>query len=164
MSSVRVRPYTAQDEAWAAALLGAELGGRLQARRGELVDVLAFDGLIAEAGPTPVGYHSYRVDGEACELAALAPARRHGGIGTALLRALRDQIRSCKRVWVVTTNDNVEALRFYQRRGFRLSALRAGAVDDSRTKLKPGIPPTGDFGIPLRDELELEARVEDLPD
>ncbi len=163
MSTVRIRPHTVEDEAWVEALLQAELGGRLQARRGELVDVLAFEGFIAEADGARVGYLSYRLDATECEIAALATTERHGGVGTALVRALRERIQSCQRVWVVTTNDNVEALRFYQRRGFRLSALRVGAVDDSRTRLKPSIPATGDFGIPLRDELELEARVEDLP-
>jgi hypothetical protein len=57
---------------------------------------------------------------------------------------------------VITTNDNLDALRFYQRRGFRLAALHRGAVDDSRARLKPQIPPIGDHGIKLRDELELE--------
>jgi acetolactate synthase regulatory subunit len=53
----------------------------------------------------------------------------------------------------------VDALRFYQRRGFRLAALHAGAVDDSRARLKPEIPVTGDHGIALRDELELEVEL-----
>jgi hypothetical protein len=59
-------------------------------------------------------------------------------------------------VWVVTTNDNVEGLRSYQRRGFRLALLRPGAVDRSRELLKPEIPTSGAYGIPLRDKLELE--------
>ena len=57
-------------------------------------------------------------------------------------------------IWLVTTNDNVDALRFYQRLGFRLRALRAGAVDDARRDLKPSIPVEHD-GIAIRDELEL---------
>jgi hypothetical protein len=60
---------------------------------------------------------------------------------------------------VLTTNDNVNALRFYQRRGFRLAALNAGAVDDARATLKPEIPPVGAYGIPLRDELVLDKRL-----
>ena len=56
----------------------------------------------------------------------------------------------------MTTNDNVDALRFYQRRGFRLAVLRPGAVDESREALKPEIPRSGEHDIPLRDELELE--------
>ena len=66
----------------------------------------------------------------------------------------------CRRLWVVTTNDNLGALRFYQRRGFRLAALRPGAVDASRALLKPEIPSLGNDGIPLRDEIELELSLE----
>jgi hypothetical protein len=63
---------------------------------------------------------------------------------------------------VITTNDNVDALRFYQRRGFRLAALHQGAVDDSRARLKPEIPEIGEHRIPLRDELDLELEL--VPD
>jgi hypothetical protein len=59
-----------------------------------------------------------------------------------------------------TTNDNVDALRFYQRRGFRLAALRTRAVDELRRRLKPTIPAVGEHGIPIRDEIELEIELE----
>jgi hypothetical protein len=58
-------------------------------------------------------------------------------------------------VWLVTTNDNLDALRFYQRRGLRLVAVHAGAVDEAR-RLKPEIARVGEYGIPIRDEIELE--------
>ena len=64
--------------------------------------------------------------------------------------------RGCTVVWLTTTNDNLDALRFYQRRGFRLSALRVGAVDAARATLKPELPAIGSYGISLRDELDLE--------
>ena len=64
--------------------------------------------------------------------------------------------QGCTRLWVITTNDNVDALRFYQRRGFRLVRVHRGAVDRSRASLKPEIPPVGAYGIPLRDEIELD--------
>ena len=88
----------------------------------------------------------------------LHAAHRHRGTGTALIEAIETLARDagCTRLWLITTNDNVDALRFYQRRGFRLAKLHAGAVDDARARLKPGIPRVGDHGIPLRDELELE--------
>src|SRR5439155_8963 len=90
-------------------------------------------------------------------LAAGVPAK----VGTALLAeaGLTAAAAGCTRLWLITTNDNVDALRFSQRRGFRLAALYPGAVDDSRARLKPEIPPVGDYGIPLRDELELELRL-----
>jgi hypothetical protein len=92
--------------------------------------------------------HHARREDQRHELGAeVALARRHNPLA-------RDA--GCTRLWLITTNDNVDALRFYQRRGFRLAALHAGAVDRSRTRLKPEIPEIGDHGIPLRDEIELE--------
>jgi hypothetical protein len=64
--------------------------------------------------------------------------------------------QGCTRLWVFITNDNVDALRFYQRRGFRLARVHRTAVDRSRASVKPEIPPVGAYGIPLRDEIELE--------
>jgi DNA-3-methyladenine glycosylase I len=79
------------------------------------------------------------------------------GIGTALLDAVREAARKsgCRRTWLITTNDNLHALRFYQKRGWRLTALHRNALDESR-RLKPVIPEIGIDGIPLRDEIELE--------
>lgn len=160
-SYLRVRPYSAfADEAWAESVLDAEMGGRLQARRGELHDVLALPGFVAEVGGERVGILTYRADDEGCEVAVLVALRRQGGIGSALLEALREEVGASARLWVVTTNDNLEALRFYQRRGFILRALRPGAVDQARESLKPSIGRIGEHGIPLRDELELESRPE----
>ena len=75
------------------------------------------------------------------------------GVGTALIEAVE---RKARRLWVLTTNDNVDALRFYQRRGFRLAKVNLGAVDEARERLKPELPAAGAYGIPLRDELVLE--------
>ena len=154
-----IRAYAAgADEAWATEILNDGLGGRLQARRGELVDVLDGDGLVAELDRRSVGLLTFRGDGPTTiELAALVVAEPGRGIGSALMTAFLDEARRRKagRVWVVTTNDNLDALRLYQRRGFRLVALRAGAVDLARDELKPSIGEVADNGIPIRDELEL---------
>ena len=106
---------------------------------------------------------TYVLDGTRCELLTLHTSRQFEGTGSALLSAVRDQATSagCTRLCVTTTNDNLDALRFYQRRGFRLAHLRAGAVDESRARLKPEIPDVGSHGIPLRDELELELALND---
>jgi ribosomal protein S18 acetylase RimI-like enzyme len=154
---VLIREYRASDRAWADAFM-QEFGGALQARRGELLDVLGLDGFVAERDGEPLGLATYRLEDGECELAFIAAFERHSGIGTALLDALLQAVSGCERIWLVTTNDNLEALRFYQRRGFVLSALRPGAVDRARVELKPQISKVGEFGIPLRDELELELR------
>ncbi len=128
------------------------------ARRGELVDSLDHPAVLAWTGSELVGAATYVPDGDGCELLTLHASSRRTGIGTALLTEVRAIARDagCRRLWVVTTNDNVDALRFYQRRGFRLARIRPGAVDRSRESLKPEIPRVGSYGIPLRDEVELE--------
>ena len=122
---------------------------RFHARRGELLDVLALPGFIAERDHRTIGLATYRLENDECELAFIATLERHAGVGTALLNALLRAVSQCDRIWLVTTNDNLEALRFYQRRGFVLSALRLGAADQARVQLKPQISTVGEFGIPL---------------
>jgi GNAT superfamily N-acetyltransferase len=152
-----VRAATADDRAWVEAFL-AEHGSISVARRGEVVRAVDHPMLIAEAAGEPAGLLTYAVTGDDCEVLTLHATRQWQGAGSALIAAVHAVAREhgCRRLWVLTTNDNVDGLRFYQRRGFRLSALRPGAVDEARRTLKPEIPPVGDHGIPLRDEIELE--------
>ena len=79
------------------------------------------------------------------------------GIGTALVEKVICKAKSlgAKRLWLITTNDNIEALGFYQKRGFSLVGVHCNAIEYSR-KLKPEIPKTGNHSIPIRDEIELE--------
>ena len=97
-------------------------------------------------------------DRRQCEILTLHAHEQWHGAGTALIEAVGQLARrqGCTRLWVITTNDNVDALRFYQRRGFCLVKVHRGAVDRSRATLKPEIPAAGAYQIPLRDEIELE--------
>jgi len=99
----------------------------------------------------------YRIEGDQCEITTLNSLVEKEGIGASLIDAVRDVAVAarCKRLWLITTNDNTAALHFYQKRGFVLAALHPNALEKSR-KLKPEIPLTGIDGIPLRDEIELE--------
>ncbi len=134
-----------------------ERGMTVVARRGELIDVLARPAMVAVEGDELTGLLSYELGPVECEIRALYAAQRWTGVGSALIEAVTDVAAAAggRRCWVVTTNDNVDALRFYQRRGFHLTNIRFGAVDEARRTLKPAIPLTGEYGIPLRDELEL---------
>ena len=98
----------------------------------------------------------YIVDGDSCEVLTLHVADQWRGVGSALLREVGRVAREagCRRMWLITTNDNVDALRFYQRRGFHLAKLHAGGIVRGR-KLKPEIPAIGEYGIPIHDELDL---------
>jgi GNAT superfamily N-acetyltransferase len=128
------------------------------ARQGELVDATPHPAFIAEEDGRVVGVLTYVVSDASCEVLTLHAAELWRGVGSALLAALERALQEigCNRLWLITTNDNVDALRFYQRRGFHLAALYPGAVDRSRRDLKPAIPIRGDHCIPLRDELLLE--------
>jgi len=100
------------------------------------------------------------LDDAECELVTLDALRQQNGVGSALLAAVAKQAaaRGCQRVWLITTNDNINAIRFYQRRGMRLIAVHPGAVDAAR-RIKPSIPVIGEHGIPIHDELEFELRL-----
>jgi len=103
------------------------------------------------------GVATFLVRGEECEVTSLDSLEEGKGIGKALLSAVLHEAkdRGCKRLFLITTNDNLKALRLYQKFGFELCALRRGAITETR-KAKPTIPLIGLNGIPLRDELELE--------
>ena len=128
------------------------------ARRGVIERSLDHPALLADEDGRLVGVLTYVVRGSECEVLTLHVADGRSGVGSALIAEVKEIAErvSCTRLWVITTNDNLDALRFYQRRGFSLAALHRGAVDESRARLKPGIPEVGDYGIPIRDELELE--------
>jgi ribosomal protein S18 acetylase RimI-like enzyme len=104
-----------------------------------------------------VGLLTYNIDGTDCEIVTLDSWGQSKGVGTELLEAVKQSARQegCKRLWLITTNDNIHALRFYQKRGFVFAAIHVNAVEGSR-KIKPEIPLSGDNGIPIRDEIKLE--------
>jgi GNAT superfamily N-acetyltransferase len=153
---VIVRPLGDGDREWARATL-RELWGETVVSRGRVHDASVLPGFVAEEKGERRGLLTYRVDGDDCEVVTIDAFPQGGGAGTALLEAAAAAARDagCGRLWLTTTNDNLRALRFYQRRGFRLSALHRDALARSR-QLKPSIPEVGMDGIPLRDELELE--------
>lgn len=133
-------------------------GIAMVARRGEMVDASARPAVVVVDAGQIAGVLAYDLVGTDCEILVLHADRRRAGLGTAMVAKVADLAvaAGCRRYWVLTTNDNVDALRFYQRRGFRLSALRVGAVDDARRTLKPEIPEIGEYGIAIRDEIELD--------
>ena len=95
--------------------------------------------------------------GRIAELVAINAFSRYQGIASALLRSIvdrLDRLEGFETLRLTTTNDNLDALQFYQRRGFRLQALRPGAVEAARAH-KPTISAVGEHGILIRDELDL---------
>ena len=157
---VTFRPTKEEDHSWVAELLREYWGSTKVVTRGQVHEADRLPGFIAEVDRWRGGLVTYRIEGEECEVVSLISLREGMWIGSVLLEKAAEAAREagCTRMRLITTNDNVDALRFYQKRGWRLVALRPGAIEESR-KLKPEIPETGNDGIPIRDEIELELRL-----
>jgi ribosomal protein S18 acetylase RimI-like enzyme len=140
------------------ALIDASWAGPSLAVGGKLWDTRTMPGFAAlDARDNVTGYLLYVFHADECEIMALESLREREGVGTRLIEMVVSAAREhgMKKVAVTTTNDNLPAIRFYQKRGFTLRALRLNMLETSR-KLKPGIPLMGVDGIPIRDEIELE--------
>jgi N-acetylglutamate synthase-like GNAT family acetyltransferase len=156
-----VREATAADAVTVAEFLERH-SSLVVARHGELVDATRHPALVAEDAGRLAGVLTYVVTDSDCEVLTLHAEPPGSGVGSELIEAVAHVAsgRGCVRLWLITTNDNVDALGFYQRRGFRLTGVHPGAVDRSRRELKPQIPELADNGIPIRDELDLERRLD----
>jgi ribosomal protein S18 acetylase RimI-like enzyme len=153
----KIRPICDDDRARVANLIAQQWGAEIVVGHGAVYRPRELPGFVAIDDGTMVGLVTYHIDDAACEIVTLNSVKPGIGIGTALIDAIKRIARqaNCTRLWLVTTNDNIDALRFYQKRGFALGAVRRNAVEQSR-KIKPQIPLIGEHGIPLRDEIELE--------
>jgi len=103
------------------------------------------------------GLLTYHIENGECEIVSLDSLKENQGIGSKLIDCVLSEAKKqgCKRVWLITTNDNLKAIRFYQKRGFNMVALYLNAVEKAR-KLKPEIPLYGFDGIPIMHEIEFE--------
>ena len=158
---IRIAPPAApEDRAWLRRLWTEEWGGEIMVSGGRTYHLDDLHALVAWDESGRVGAATYHLEGDICEVMSLNAVGQGKGLGTRLLAAVEAAARQagCRKVRLITTNDNLDALRFYQRRDYRLVAVHAGAVDTAR-KLKPSIPLIGCHGIPIRDELALEKRL-----
>ncbi len=127
--------------------------------RGKAIDTSTNPGFVLVEDGDILGFITYMITASQCEITVLTilDQGRGRGIGSALIRSVVDAARAaqCRRVWLITTNDNTQAIRFYQKQGFSLAAVHINALDRSR-ELKPSMPMTGIDGIPLKHEFEFE--------
>ncbi len=152
----RLRPVEPDDRERIDALITRWWGASVIVSRGLTHRPAELEGYLAEARGELAGLVTLYRDGDECEVVTLNSEEPGSGLGAALMQAALEHARAhaCRRLWLTTTNDNTHALRFYQRLGMRIAAVRIGAVDEAR-RLKPGIPLTGHGGIPIHDEIEL---------
>jgi ribosomal protein S18 acetylase RimI-like enzyme len=165
MSNFAIYPLTERDGDKVEQFITEHWGSNIVVSRGVIHRSDKLPGFVAvdEQGAW-IGLITYHIQGDACEIVTLDSLRPDRGIGTALIEAVKAAARQagCKRVWLITTNDNLHALKFYQKRGFTLVALHSNAIEQSR-KLKPQIPLIGNDGIPIRDEIELALLIDHGP-
>jgi GNAT superfamily N-acetyltransferase len=154
---ITVQSITKNDKEWIARVITRWWGSTDVVTRGKLLSVTTLPGFLAVLKEKPVGVVTYKITGRECEIVTLNSLRNGKGIGARLLDEVKKiaLLSRCKRLLVITTNDNMRALRFYQRQGFFLVAVHRNALERSRL-LKKEIPLIGQDGIPLRDEIELE--------
>ena len=137
------------------AQIAASWAGPYIVSKGILHDTRLQDGFAALDNGAVVGYILYNMEDGDCEITVLESLHQGQGIGRALINtviALAKEAK-CRRVWLITTNDNTSAIRFYQKIGFDLCAVHINALEESR-KLKPQIPLLGEDGIPIKHEFE----------
>jgi 2-oxo-4-hydroxy-4-carboxy--5-ureidoimidazoline (OHCU) decarboxylase/GNAT superfamily N-acetyltransferase len=164
--ALSVRDFVASDHDWARELIGHHQGGDHRvAMLGELVDPLAHQGLVAvaEVG-RPVGLLTVVEDDRGFGVLTLHAEPRGTGAGSLLLRTAVDVARAsdAARLWLLTTNDNLDAIAWYLRRGLTVARVHAGAVDTDRATVKPSIPAINPAnGIAIRDLVEIEADLTD---
>jgi GNAT superfamily N-acetyltransferase len=157
MDPVFIQPVKDADREWVRQVSIEHWASEIVVTRNSVYLVEEQPGFIALLDEQRIGLVTYRIEYNHCEILTLNSLVPGRGIGSMLLNAVEDEAKKqdCKRIWVITTNNNLEALGFYQKRGYVIKTIHSNAIEKSR-RLKPEIPLIADSGIPIRDEIELE--------
>lgn len=160
LSDFIIRPIGSDDGDWIAQFITERWGTEFIVAHHEIFQCRNLPGFVATAGQRKVGLLTYKIAGYDCEIVSLDSLQPCKGIGTSLVNAVKAKAleSKCKRLWLVTTNDNMNSLRFYQKRGFVLVKINRNAIDFARNLKHVSL--TGADGIPLRDEIEIEMLLE----
>jgi GNAT superfamily N-acetyltransferase len=129
MPIFQIRPIRSDDYDWIVALLRENWASEKQVYLGKVVDASKMPGFVATREGKSVGLITYRIDNDKCEVVTMNSVVEGIGIGSALIEAVKEVAAAaeCRRLWLITTNDNVEGLRFYQKRGFVIAAVHRDA-------------------------------------
>lgn len=152
-----IKPVNGVYRAFVDEQITANWAGPFVVSKGVLHDTRAHTGFVAVNGDAVTGYILYNIEERSCEITVIESLLEKQGIGAALVDAVIQAAKraDCRRVWLITTNDNTNAIRFYQRMGFSLYAVHINALEESR-RLKPQIPLVGFDEIPIAHEFEFE--------
>ena len=135
-------------------------GSEIIVSRGKSYSAHNTDGILACMDSIIAGICLYNIEATECEIILLEVFKEKIGIGSAFIEKMKEvsKERRCTRLWLITTNDNIDAIKFYQKKGFYISGFYGNAIEESR-KIKPQIPFIGHYQIPIRDEIELEMKI-----
>jgi GNAT superfamily N-acetyltransferase len=127
--------------------------------RGNIYKAEDLDGILVFDKEKIVGLGLYTIKNNSCEIVLLETFIQNIGIGSKIIEKIKEtaERKNCERIWLVTTNNNINALKFYQKRGFHFSNIYINSMEEAR-KIKPEIPKTYD-GIEIRDEIEFEIKL-----
>ena len=128
--------------------------------RGKIIDGTKLDGFLAIKDNEIIGLITYMIENNECEIVSLNSFEENKGIATRLINTVKELAikKNCTRLKLITTNDNIRAIEFYQKRGFVFANIYINSIENSR-KLKPEIPMFTDNGLPIRDEIEFEMKL-----
>ena len=157
---MRVTELSEDDRKWVKERTELLFGGDFVVSRDEVHDPHKLPGFIATVDRERVGLATYSIYGGECELVTIDALCQFMGVGTLLLEKVIEIAREagCRKIWSITTNDNLDAQRFFQRRGFFLTKVRVGGMTKIRL-LKPNVPKVGYYNLPVRDEFEYELKL-----
>ena len=157
---LKIRPVNAKDKVAVTSLLCKNWGSDIIVTRGKTHDASSLPGFIAEVEGVTAGLITYCTENGECEIVTLDSFMENRGVGSSLIEAVVNSSteNNCNRVWLITTNDNTRAIRYYQRRGFTLANVHIDAVKRAR-EIKPQIPIFGFDDIPILHEIEFEKRL-----
>jgi len=156
-SCMRVTTLSDDDRIWVKERTELLFGGDFVVSRDEVHDPHKLPGFIVTEGRERIGVATFAIDGDVCEIVTVDSLCQFMGVGTALLDRIEEEALAagCTKIWAIITNDNLDAQRFFQKRGFVLFNVRVGGMTKIRL-LKPSVPRLGYYGIPVRDEYEFE--------
>ncbi len=157
LNALQIRDETSDDKEWKVKVLKDSWASTLVVSRGVVHNADDLPGIIAIKGEQKIGLLTYNIVDQNLEIVTLNSLREREGVGRALIRRIEEiaQSKDCKKIWVVTTNDNTNAILFYKALNFRIIAIHKNAIKKSR-ELKPEIPLIGNDGVPITDEIVLE--------
>ncbi|PFE05707.1 N-acetyltransferase [Bacillus cereus] len=154
---IQIQKITEEMRGTIALFMRENWGSTLMVSRGRAHQLDQLPGFIAIEDNRIIGIITYEIRGNDCEIVSLDSFKEKKGTGTKLVEYVIDIAKKqcCKKVWLITTNDNTNALRFYQKRDFIMTNLYIDAVKEAR-KIKREIPLIGYDNITISHEIQLE--------